>query len=168
MDLEARKWPDAQTDDASAFYKVPFSNTVYIDRSDFRLKDSKDYFGLAPGKSVLLRYAFPIKCTDVILADDEETVLEIRAEYDPTKKTKPKGVLHWVSEPSPGVDPLKNPAELEDWLADLNPESKVVIPNAYAVPSLGRYFVVDKDSTPEKLVFNRTVTLRDSYHKGGK
>ncbi|PQQ04519.1 glutamine--tRNA ligase isoform X2 [Prunus yedoensis var. nudiflora] len=129
-DLEARKWPDAQTDDASAFYKVPFSNTVYIERSDFRLKDSKDYFGLAPGKSVLLRYAFPIKCTDVILADDKETVLEIRAEYDPTKKTKPKGVLHWVAEPSPGVDPLKveirlfdrlflseNPAELDDWLA---------------------------------------------------
>ncbi|KAB2624266.1 glutamine--tRNA ligase-like [Pyrus ussuriensis x Pyrus communis] len=193
MDLEARKWPDAQADDASAFYKVPFSNTVYIDRSDFRLKDSKDYFGLAPGKSALLRYAFPIKCTDVILADDNETVLEIQAEYDPTKKTKPKGVLHWVSEPSPGVDPLKveirlfdrlflseNPAELEDWLADLNPQSKVVIPNAYAVPSLGSavvgdtfqferlgYFVVDKDSTPEKLVFNRTVTLRDSYRKGG-
>ncbi|BBG94480.1 glutamine-tRNA ligase, putative / glutaminyl-tRNA synthetase, putative / GlnRS, putative [Prunus dulcis] len=194
MDLEARKWPDAQTDDASAFYKVPFSNTVYIERSDFRLKDSKDYFGLAPGKSVLLRYAFPIKCTDVILADDKETVLEIRAEYDPTKKTKPKGVLHWVAEPSPGVDPLKveirlfdrlflseNPAELDDWLADLNPQSKVVIPDAYAVPSLRGavvgdtfqferlgYFSVDKDSTPEKLVFNRTVTLRDSYHKGGK
>lgn len=90
---------------------------MYIDHSDFRMKDSKDYYGLAPGKSVLLRfvyrkflssvrlsrsglhtentfcscrYAFPIKCTEVILADDKENVLEIRAEYDPSKKTKPK------------------------------------------------------------------------------
>ncbi|XVF84783.1 hypothetical protein PTKIN_Ptkin17bG0066400 [Pterospermum kingtungense] len=79
------------------------------------MKDSKDYYGLAPGKSALLRW----------------------------------GVLHWVAEPSPGTDPLKvevrlfdklfnseNPAELENWLADLNPNSKVEIPAAYAVPSL--------------------------------
>ncbi|OMO72924.1 Glutamyl/glutaminyl-tRNA synthetase, class Ib [Corchorus capsularis] len=189
MDLDAKKWPDAQEDDKSAFYKVPFSNVVYIERSDFRMKDSKDYYGLAPGKSVLLRYAFPIKCTDVILADDKETVLEIRAEYDPSK-SKQKGVLHWVAEPSPGADPLKvevrlfeklfnseNPAELDNWLADLNPDSKVVIPAAYAVPALRNaavgntfqferlgYFTVDKDSTAEKLVFNCTVTLKDTYN----
>ncbi|WMV28233.1 hypothetical protein MTR67_021618 [Solanum verrucosum] len=194
MDLDAKKWPEAPADDASSFYKVPFSRVVYIERTDFRLKDSKDYYGLAPGKSVLLRYAYPIKCTDVILADDKETVLEIRAEYDPSKTTKPKGVLHWVAEPSPGVDPLKvevrlfdrlfrseNPAELDDWLSDLSPESKVVIQNAYAVPSVSKatlgdkfqferlgYFAVDKDSTSEKLVFNRTVTLRDNYAKGGR
>ncbi|KAJ9163333.1 hypothetical protein P3X46_023011 [Hevea brasiliensis] len=194
MELEAKKWPDAQNDDASAFYKVPFSNVVYIEHSDFRMKDSKDYYGLAPGKSVLLRYAFPIKCTEVFLANDNETIIEIQAEYDASKKTKPKGVLHWVAEPSPGVDPLKvevrlfdklfnseNPVEFDDWLADLNPQSKVVRSSAYAVPSLEKaavgekfqferlgYFVVDKDSTPDKLVFNRTVTLRDSYGKGGK
>ncbi|XP_038693600.1 glutamine--tRNA ligase, cytoplasmic [Tripterygium wilfordii] len=192
MDLDAKKWPDAQTEDAT--YKVPFSNIIYIEHTDFRMKDSKDYYGLAPGKSVLLRYAFPIKCTNVVLAENKETVLEIHAEYDPSKSTKPKGVLHWVAEPSPGSDPLKvevrlfeklfnseNPAELDDWLADLNQESKVVVPDAYALPSvkgaavgdsyqferLG-YFVVDKDSTPEKLVFNRTVTLRDSYGKSGR
>lgn len=167
---------------------------MYIEHSDFRMKDSKDYYGLAPGKSVLLRYAFPIKCTEVILSDDKETILQIRAEYDPSKKTKPKGVLHWVAEPSPGVNPLRvevrlfdklfnseNPAELDDWLSDLNPDSKVVIPEAYAEPSLHSaavgdrfqferlgYFAVDNDSTPEKLVFNRTVTLRDSFPKGGK
>ncbi|KAL8120846.1 glutamine--tRNA ligase-like [Apium graveolens] len=194
MNLDAKKWPDAQTDDASSFYKVPFSSTVYIEHTDFRIKDSKDYYGLAPGKTVLLRYAYPIKCTDVVLADDKETVLEIRAEYDPLKMTKPKGVIHWVAEPEPGVDPLKvevrlfdrlfhseNPSELDDWLGDLNPLSKVVIPRAYAAPTLHTaevgdnfqferlgYFVVDKDSTPDKLVFNRTVTLRDSYGKGGK
>ncbi|CAI0552929.1 unnamed protein product [Linum tenue] len=194
MDLEAKKWPDAQTEDSSAFYKVPFSNVVYIEQSDFRMKDSKDYYGLAPGKSVLLRYAFPIKCTDVLLADDNQTIVEIRAEYDPSKKTKPKGVLHWVCEPSPGVEPLKaevrlfeklfnseNPAELDDWLADLNPNSKKVVTGAYAVPVLKSaavgdrfqferlgYFAVDKDSTPDNLVFNRIVTLRDSYGKVGK
>ncbi|XP_026407889.1 glutamine--tRNA ligase-like [Papaver somniferum] len=193
LDLDAKKWPDAQTDDASAFYKVPFTNVVYIERSDFRTKDSKDYYGLAPGKSILLRYAFPIKCTEVVYSDDGETIGEIRAEYDSSKNTKPKGVLHWVAQPSPGVDPLRvevrlfdklflseNPAELEEFLTDLNPESKEVIPEAFAVPSLRDaavgdkfqferlgYFAVDPDSTPEKLVFNRTVTLRDSYSKGG-
>ena len=142
----------------------------------------------------MCRYAFPIKCTEVILADDNETILEIRAEYDPSKKTKPKGVLHWVAQPSPGVDPLKvevrlferlflseNPAELDNWLGDLNPNSKVIIPDAYGVSSIQNakvgdnfqferlgYFVVDQDSTSEKLVFNRTVTLKDSYSKGGK
>ncbi|XP_022775969.1 glutamine--tRNA ligase, cytoplasmic-like isoform X2 [Durio zibethinus] len=194
MELDAKKWPDAQADDTSAFYKVPFSNVVYIERSDFRIKDSKDYYGLAPGKSVLLRYAFPIKCTDVILGDDNETVIEIRAEYDPSKKSKPKGVLHWVAEPYPGADPLKvevrlfeklfnseNPTELDNWFVDLNLDSKLVIPAAYAVPALRNaavgdtfqferlgYFTADKDSTAEKLVFNRTVTLKDTYCKGGK
>ncbi|KAL7132478.1 hypothetical protein ABFS83_12G076300 [Erythranthe nasuta] len=195
MDLDAKKWPDAPADDPTSFYKVPFSKVVYIEQSDFRMKDSKDYYGLAPGKSVLLRYAFPIKCTEVILGDDNETILEIHAEYDPSKKSKPKGVLHWVSESSPGVDPLKvevrlfdklfiseNPSELgKDYLGDLNPHSKVVVKDAYASSCLKNaatgdafqferlgYFVVDKDSLPEKLVFNRTVTLRDSYGKVGK
>ncbi|PIA33290.1 hypothetical protein AQUCO_04100012v1 [Aquilegia coerulea] len=186
MDLDAKKWPDAQTDDKSSLYKVPFSNVVYIERSDFRMKDSKDYYGLAPGKSVMLRYAFPIKCTEAIYGDDQETVVEIHAEYDPSKTTKPKGVLHWVAQPSPGVNPLKvevrlfdklfcseNPAELDDWLADLNPLSKEVIPEAFAVGCLCNAAVGDKfqferlDSTSDKLVFNRTVTLRDSYTKGG-
>lgn len=193
VDLEARKWPDAQTEDASALYKVPFSKVLYIEQSDFRMVDAKDYYGLAPGKSVLLRYAFPIKCTQVILDNDNTTILEVRAEYDPSRKTKPKGVLHWVAEPSTGVDPLKvevrlfeklflseNPAELKDWLADLNPLSKQVIHGAYAssiikdsavgdtfqFERLG-YFTVDTDSTHDKLVFNRTVTLRDSYAKAG-
>lgn len=194
MDLDAKKWPDTKADDASSVYKVPFSNVVYIENMDFRMKDSKDYYGLAPGKSVLLRYAFPIKCTEVILGENKDSVLEIRAEYDPDKRSKPKGVLHWVAESSPGVEPLKvevrlfdklfrseNPAELEDWLGDMNPHSKIVISDAYAVPALRDaavgdkfqferlgYFVVDQDSTSDKLVFNRTVTLRDSYGKGGK
>ncbi|KAJ0960971.1 hypothetical protein J5N97_001049 [Dioscorea zingiberensis] len=180
MELEAKMRPDK--DDASSSYKVPFTNVIYIERSDFRTKDSKDYYGLAPGKSVLLRYAFPIKCTNVIYEKDTENVIEIHAEYDPERKTKPKGVLHWISQPSPGVEPLKvevrlfeklflsqNPAELEDWLSDLNPHSKEVIPDAYAVPALANavvgdkfqferlgYFAVDPDSKSEKLLFITT------------
>lgn len=195
INLDAKLWPDAPAEDASSFYKVPLTKVVYIENTDFRLEDAKDYYGLAPGKSVLLRYAFPIKCTDVVRSSDNKTVLEIRAEYDPSKKSKPKGVLHWVSEPSPGVDPLKievrlfdklfkseDPSSLgDDWLSDLNPNSKEVISNAYAVPMLGDaevgdkfqferlgYFAVDTDSGPNKLVFNRTVTLRESVAKGGK
>nr|CAB3471930.1 unnamed protein product [Digitaria exilis] len=193
LDLDGKMWPDASDTDASSHYKVPFLRTVYIEKTDFRLKDSKDYYGLAPGKSVMLRYAFPIKCTDVIYGDSPDDIVEIRAEYDPLKTSKLKGVLHWVAEPTPGVEPLKvevrlfeklfmseNPAELEDWLGDLNPHSKEVIKDAYAVPSLATavlgdkfqferlgYFAVDTDSTPEKLVFNRTVTLRDSFGKAG-
>jgi glutaminyl-tRNA synthetase len=193
IDLDGKKWPDAPADDASSYYKVPFSRVVYIEKTDFRLKDSKDYYGLAPGKSALLRYAFPIKCTEVIYGDNPDEIVEIRAEYDPSKTSKPKGVLHWVAESAPGVEPLKveirlfeklflseNPAELEDWLGDLHPNSKEIVKGAYAAPSLATavlgekfqferlgYVAVDTDSTPEKLVFNRTVTLRDSYGKAG-
>ncbi|KAF3970524.1 hypothetical protein CMV_005793 [Castanea mollissima] len=150
INLDAKRWPDAQIDDAYGFTR----SALYTENSFCWCK-----------------YAFPKKCTKVILADDKETILEIQAEYDPVKKTKPKGVLHWVVAPSPRVDPLmvevrlfdklflsENPAELDDWLADLNPQPKVF-------ERLG-YFVVDRDSTPGKLVFNRTVTLRDNYSKG--
>ncbi|KAH7440393.1 hypothetical protein KP509_04G104900 [Ceratopteris richardii] len=191
MNLRAKFWPDAADSEESSHYEVPFSRVVYIESSDFRLKDSKDYYGLAPGKTVMLRYAFPIKCVDIIYAEDKSTVLELHAEYDPAKSTKPKGVIHWVSEPSHGILPLKvevrmfeklflseNPSELEDWLADLNPNSKIVIAEALAVPVLKHschgdsyqferlgYFCVDQDSSADKLVFNRTVSLRDSYVK---
>lgn len=190
-DLPAKLWPDASDTDAGSHYQVPFSRVVYIESSDFRMKDSKDYYGLAPGKTVMLRYAYPIKCVDVVYAEDQNTIAELHVEYDPAKSTKPKGVIHWVSEPSWGVSPLKveirlfehlflseNPGELDDWIADLNPNSKEVISEAFAVPVLRNakvgerfqferlgYFCVDLDSTPDKLVFNRTVTLRDSYAK---
>ncbi|PWA94559.1 glutamine-tRNA ligase, putative / glutaminyl-tRNA synthetase, putative / GlnRS [Artemisia annua] len=197
---DAPHWPPGAPNNDTSSYKVPFSRVVYIEQDDFRLEDSKDYKGLAPFKTVLLRYAFPIKCTNYKLhPEDKTTVVEIHAEYDPPEDKpnavdKTTGVLHWVAEPSPGVDPLKvevrlfdklfkseDPGKLDNWLDDLNPESKVVIPCAYGVPSLKfaevgdkfqferlGYFVVDKDSTPEKLVFNRTVALRDMYKSGSK
>ncbi|CAI5525052.1 unnamed protein product [Closterium sp. Naga37s-1] len=191
--VEGKRWPDAREGDPEATYKLPFSRVVYIEQSDFRVKDSKDYYGLAPNKSVMLRYAYPIKCTEVIFEEDGTTVKELRAECDRAKSTKPKGVIHWVAEPKPGQAPLtvtirlinklflsENPNELEDWLGDLNPESMEEIQGALAEPSLAGkpagstfqferlgYFCVDTDSTDSHLVFNRTVTLKESYPKFG-
>ncbi|GJP35092.1 hypothetical protein CLOM_g19590 [Closterium sp. NIES-68] len=191
--VEGKRWPDAKEGDLEATYKLPFSRVVYIEQSDFREKDSKDYYGLAPNKSVMLRYAYPIKCTEVIYEEDGTTVKELRAECDRAKSTKPKGVIHWVAEPKPGQAPLtvtirlinklflsENPNELDDWLGDLNPESMEVIEGALAEPTLAGkpagstfqferlgYFCVDTDSTDNHLVFNRTVTLKESYPKFG-
>ncbi|KAI5071093.1 hypothetical protein GOP47_0013344 [Adiantum capillus-veneris] len=179
MNLRAKYWPDASDVDDESHYEA--SMKILIPKIIMVL----------PWERLMLRYAFPIKCVDVLYAADETTVVEVHAEYDPTKSTKPKGVIHWVAEPSIGTAPLKvevrlfdtlflseNPGEVEDWLTDLNPSSKTTVAAAFAVPvlrhsSLGDqfqferlgYFCLDPDTTPDKLVFNRTVTLRDSYTK---
>ncbi|GKD88811.1 glutamine--tRNA ligase-like protein, partial [Tanacetum coccineum] len=129
-ELNAKKWPNAPDDDT--YYKVRFSNVVYIEQKDFRLKDSKGYNGLAPGKEALLRYAFVIKCTEVVYSEDKTSVVEIHAEYDPDNKTKPEASQRGSSFGLIGVDPLRTCNWLDD---DLNPESKVVIPGAYAARS---------------------------------
>ncbi|EOA34714.1 hypothetical protein CARUB_v10022284mg [Capsella rubella] len=193
IEFDAQRWYDGR-DDPSVFYKVPFSRVVYIERDDFRMVDSKDYYGLAPGKTVQLKYAYPIKCIGVVRAVYNETIVEVHAEYvraDESTQKKLKGCLHWVAEPSPGKEPLKveirlfdklfnsqNPSELENWLDDINTNSRKVVSNAFAVPTLKEavlgdkfqferkgYFAVDKDSTPDKLVFNRTVEMNKSSSK---
>eukprot|EP00850_Spirogloea_muscicola_P006880 SM000033S12401 [mRNA] locus=s33:775213:780031:- [translate_table: standard] len=190
-ELDAKLWPDAKDGDASTHYKIPFSRTLYIESTDFRLEDSKDFYGLAPGKIVMLRYAYPIRCVEVVMGDDGVSIKELHAEYDPAKSTKPKGVIHWVAEPAAGVEPLRvevrlleklflseNPNEKEDFLCDLNPSSRMIVRGAMAVPSMAGakagakfqferigYFCVDQDSVADKLVFNRTVTLRESSSK---
>lgn len=164
-------------------HKVPLTRVVYIEKSDFKTQDEKGYYGLAPGKQVLLKYAHNITCTDVVTNDKNE-VVEIKATLNKGDTTKLKGVLHWVAEGSPRVEirqydhlfKSENINELgADWLADLNTNSLEVIENAIADVSLNNckdgehfqferqgFFVVDKDSTPEKKVFNRTVTLKES------
>ncbi|KAL6311605.1 hypothetical protein AAG906_039101 [Vitis piasezkii] len=153
-DLDAKKWPDAQEDDASAFHKVPFSKIVYIEQSDFRMKDSKDYYGTCSWKirPTQVLVCIPIKCTEVILSDDKETF------------------LHWVAEASPGLNPLTVEVRLFDKLF----LSEWLYPVHIAVPSLKNAAVGDRFQFERlgldsgKLVFNRTVTLRDNYGKGGK
>lgn len=179
---------------SEAGYNVPFTRVVYIERGDFRPRDEKDYYGLAPGKAVMLRYAYPVTY-ERHTTDAAGEVVEVAVTYDKdfmAKGKPPKGVLNWVGQPSPGKLPTtfearlyselfksKSPAELENWLEDLNPESEVVVKGGFLSTRLEKaqvgerfqferlgYFCKDTASAPGNPVFNRTVTLRDSYAKG--
>lgn len=171
---------------------IPFAREIYIEQDDFMMDPPKKFFRLAPGREVRLRFAYFITCTDVI-KDAEGNVVEIRATYDPKTKggsapdgRKVKATLHWVAaeqslpaeirlydhlfvKEDPSEDEVEdnlNPNSLEILsesrvelnLKDVQPEDK------FQFERQG-YFCVDQDSTPEKLVFNRTVALRDTWSK---
>ena len=176
--------------------KVPFSREIYIDQDDFREDPPPKYFRLSPGKEVRLRYAYVIRCDEVIYENGE--VVELRCTYDQATRSgakaegrKVKGIIHWVSvqhsvtaqihlydrlfaAPYPGRD---DPAG--NFINDLNPESVEIITDCKAEPELstanpenvfqfervGYFCVAAKDSRPDALVFNRTVTLRDTWAK---
>lgn len=174
--------------------KVPFSNEIYIEETDFMENPPKGYHRLVPGGEVRLRYAYIIKCEEVI-KDENGKVVEIRCTYDPatrsgsnTSTKKVKGVIHWVSAKHciegevrlyDRLFTVENPGELDNWLDYINPNSLEIIPNAKLEPFLKNakplekfqferlgYFCVDpKYTTNDKLVFNRTVTLKDSWAK---
>jgi len=171
---------------------VPFSKTLYIERDDFMEDPPRKFFRLAPGREVRLRYAYFIKCEEVIKDDDGE-IVELRCTYDPETKgghapdgRKVKATIHWVSADH-AVDTevrlydrlfsVENPlAEEGDWHSYLNPKSLETLENCKLEPALSGheagfscqferlgYYCVDKDSTDDKPVFNRTVTLRDPW-----
>ena len=173
---------------------VPFSKELYIEQSDFIENPPKGFHRLVPGGEVRLRYAYIIKCEEVIKNDKGE-VIEIHCSYDPetksgigTSKKKVKGTIHWVSS-NHAIDAevrlydrlftMENPGVEENWQQYINPNSLEIIPNAKLEPFLkdakkgerfqferNGYFCVDaKNTTTEKLVFNRTVTLKDSWGK---
>ena len=182
-------------DESAGVRQVPFSRDIYIERDDFMEEPPKKYYRLSPGKEVRLRYAYLIRCDEVI-KDAEGRVVELRCTYDPqsgggssSDGRKVKGVIHWVSVPhaQPAEirlfdrlfmkEDMDNMEEGKTFLDYLNPDSLRVI-TGYLEPSLAEeapgttfqferlgYFCVDKDSTPEKRVFNRTVTLKDSWAK---
>ena len=145
--VAATTYPQRPGDGAT--YGLPFSRVLYIERTDFRMADEKDYFGLAPGKTVLLRYAYPITCVEAVAGPDGG-VAELRCEYDAARSVKPKGVIHWVACPAPGVAPAGLEARLYDllfrsedpnaikgdWLADMNPDSEVIVRGGLASPNL--------------------------------
>jgi len=184
-------------EDASAgTRKVPFSRAIYIEQDDFREDPPKQFFRLAPGREVRLRYAYFIKCTEVI-KDAAGDVVELRCTYDPATRggdspdgRKVKATMHWVSAPHaiPAEIRLYNhlftksdPGDVEtgkDWKTNLNPNSVEILSGAMLEPSLKNaetgttyqferqgYFCKDPDSTSDKLVFNRTVTLKDTWAK---
>ncbi len=192
-ELEAVNNPE---DESMGTRKIPFSKVLYIEREDFMENPPKKYFRLSPGAEVRLRYAYIIKCTGVEKDPKTGEITELRCTYDPDTKSgspasqrKVKGTIHWVSVqhavdaearvydrlfnvPDPGGD---------DWKESLNPSSLEVVKGCKVEPGLAAakaqdrfqferlgYYCVDRDSQPGNLVFNRTVTLRDTWAKINK
>ncbi|MSO56524.1 MAG: glutamine--tRNA ligase/YqeY domain fusion protein [Acidobacteria bacterium] len=180
-------------EDASAgTRKVPFGRVLYIERDDFMEDPPKKFFRLSPGKEVRLRCAYFIKCTGVIKNPSTGDITELRCTYDPATRggdspdgRKVKATLHWVSAEH-ALDAevrlydrlftVEDPAASENYLEHLNPQSLDVLRGAKVEPSLANtaagdrfqferlgYFCVDPDSSEGHLVFNRTVSLRDSW-----
>jgi glutaminyl-tRNA synthetase len=170
---------------------VPFSRELFIEHDDFREDPPKKFFRLAPGREVRLRGAYFITCRQV-LKDANGQVTELRCTYDPATRggdapdgRKVKATLHWVSATHAIEAEVRlydrlfkseMPDAAGDFLSDLNPSSLEVLPHAKLEPSVADapvgkryqferlgYFCVDPDSMPGKLIFNRTVTLKDTW-----
>lgn len=174
--------------------EVPFSRELYIERDDFMEVAPKKYFRLAPGQMVRLKSAYIIQCNEVI-KDAEGNVAEVHCTYIPESKSgndtsgiQVKGTLHWVSiahavtaevRMYDRLFTVENVAESEgDFKSYINPQSLQVIKKVYAEPSVKNttfedrhqfirkgYFCLDVESTTDQLVFNRTVTLKDTWAK---
>lgn len=181
-------------DQAMGTRKIKFTNEIYIERTDFMENPPKGFHRLVPGGEVRLRYAYIIKCENVIKNDQGE-IIELHCTYDPetrsgtgTSTKKVKGTIHWVSAKH-AINPevrlydrlftVENPGVEDNWLNNINPNSLEIISDALVEPYLkdskpgdrfqferNGYFSVDtKYTTKDKLVFNRTVTLKDSWGK---
>jgi glutaminyl-tRNA synthetase len=180
-------------DSSMGVRKIPFSKVLYIEQEDFRENPPKKYWRLFPGNEVRLRYAYIIKCTGVVKHEKTGEIKEIRCTYDPATKSgspesqrKVKSTIHWVSA-AHALDTevrlydrlftVEDPSG-ENWMGFINPRSLEVLNNCKVEPSLAKakpqdrfqferlgYFCVDDDSREGNLVFNRTVTLRDTWAK---
>jgi len=177
--------------------KVPFARVLYIEKDDFREDPPKQFYRLAPGREVRLRYAYYIKCTDVVKDDQTGEVMELRCTYDPATRggdspdgRKVKSTLHWVSASHALEAEVRmydhlftkaDPNDVEeglDFKSYINPDSLVTLTSCRVEPGLAGaepgsvyqferqgYFCADFDSSEDKLIFNRTVTLRDTWAK---
>ncbi len=188
--LEAVNNPE---DPGAGVRKVPFSRELYIERDDFMEDPPRKFFRLAPGREVRLRYGYFITCTDVI-RDEGGEVVELRCTYDPETRggqapdgRRVRGTIHWVSAQHAADAEVRlyehlftaeRPDDDDDFMATLNPNSQEVVRDAKVEPGLADagpgarfqferlgYFAVDADSRPGALVFNRTVSLRDTWAK---
>lgn len=181
-------------DETSGHREVPFSKKLWIEREDFKEEMEKKWFRLAPGAMVRLKGAYVIKCTD-FKKNDQGELSEIICEYIPESKSGSdisgihvKGTIHWVSQIHAAMAEVRlydrlfnveNPASEEgDFLEYINSHSLQIISKAYIEPSLSiaqlgqtfqfirkGYFVLDRNSCSDKLIFNRTVTLKDNWAK---
>lgn len=172
---------------------IPFGRELWIERDDFMEDAPKKFFRLGPGKQVRLKHAYIIQCDD-FKKDDSGNITEIYCSYIPESKSgedtsglKVKGTIHWVSVAHAKTAEVRlydrlfqveNPVAEEDFKSTINPDSLKII-DAYIEPDLERaevgkgyqfirmgYFTLDKLTTADKLVFNRTVGLRDNWAKG--
>ena len=177
---------------AAGTRQLPFSRELFIEQDDFREEPPPKYFRLAPGREVRLRYAYFIKCADVVKDPATGQVIELRCTYDPATRggdapdgRKVKATIHWLSAAHALPAEVRlydrlfrdpDPEAKDDLIANLNPASLEVLPAARVEPSLagaapGRlvqferqgYFCVDPDSGAGGLVFNRSVTLKDDW-----
>jgi glutaminyl-tRNA synthetase len=181
-------------DPSAGTRKVPFTRELWIERDDFMEEPAAKFFRLAPGREVRLRSAYFVTCREVV-KDAAGGIVELRCTYDPATRgggapdgRRPKATLHWISaghalpaevrvydylfsRPNPG-------AEGRDLFADLNPDSETVLRACIVEPTLAEvpagetvqferlgYFCPDPDSAPGRLVFNRTLTLKDTWAK---
>jgi glutaminyl-tRNA synthetase len=195
--IEAPEFP--RDVDKEGSRRMPFTGEIWIERSDFMEEPFRKYYRLAPGREVRLRNSYVIRCDEVIKDPDTGEVIELRCSHDPDTMganpadgRKVRGTIHWVSAEHalPAEvrlydrlfsvpDPEADLQEGQDFTVNLNPESLVVVENAWVEPALADdppgtryqferhgYFMSDPaDSGPDRLVFNRTVTLRDSWAK---
>lgn len=192
--VEQMEVPANPEDESAGDRLVPFSRELWIERDDFMEDPPKKFFRLAPGREVRLRSAYFITCNEVIKDADGE-IIELRCTYDPDTRggaapdgRRPKATMHWLSaahcvpaevrlydhlfaDPNPGAGGA-------DLFESINPDSETVLTNCYVEPSLGEanvgetvqferlgYFCADPDSTPGRPVFNRTLTLKDTWAK---
>lgn len=188
--LEAVNNPE---DPTAGTRKVPFSKVLFIEKDDFREVPPRKYFRLAPGAEVRLRYAYIIKCVGVVKDEKTGEIVELRCTYDPETKSgssrsgrKVKGTIHWVSAEHAlpaevrmydRLFTVENPGG-DNWRELINPDSLEVLRQCKVEPGLATtgpqqrfqferlgYFCVDDDSREGALVFNRAVTLRDTWAK---
>ena len=181
-------------DPSAGSRRLPFSRVLYIERDDFMESPPKKFFRLAPGREVRLRCAYFISCVGVVKDPLTGEIVELRCTHDPATRggdapdgRKVRATLHWVSAPHAlpaevrlydRLFRLENPAEAENYLDHINPQSLEVLTSCKVEPSLASappgsryqferlgYFCVDPDSTSGRLVFNRTVSLRDTWAK---
>ena len=179
-------------DPAAGTRQVPFSRELWIERDDFREDPPKKFFRLSPGKEVRLRGAYFVTCTSVDKDPVTGEITALHCTYDPATRggdspdgRKVKATLHWVSA-AHALDvevrlydrlfTSENPGAADDYRSDLNPGSLEVLPDCKIEPSVASaasgtryqfervgYFSVDPDSSADRLVFNRTVTLKDTW-----
>ena len=180
-------------DPSAGTRKVPFSREIFIEREDFMEDPPKKFYRLAPGREVRLRYAYFVTCREVVKNAAGE-VVELRCTYDPATRggdapdgRRPKATLHWLSAAHAVPAEVRlyehlftrpDPGAGGDLLADINPDSEDVLAGGLVEPSLAAlpvgqtvqferlgYFCPDPDSRPGRPVFNRTLTLKDTWVK---